>query len=289
MGKTPPCFRLEGDLFVSASDRRLHAILFAAGIYIVFGLGWTFVGLRWVGPQITAMLQAPSWLPPSVWAAESDTWMAIRSFVATLSGEIVLPLVLYLLLVRRYGLVPLLRRPVRFGAAALVSLASVAGAVAFAATQDAVLGAADAVMLLLFLGVVGPCEEWSFRGVLTRVMADRIGLLPAALVVSAAFGLNHVFEGLFVGHMSFGNDWAYIGTTALMGLIFTWVAWRSGSILWAATVHGLNDWLSVTAFQGTGLSLADNLVMVALALLGTEAVRLISGIATRRNETTMTT
>ncbi len=170
----------------------------------------------------------------------------------------------------------------------MVSLAAIVGAVAFAATQDAALGAADAVSLLLFVGVVGPCEEWSFRGVLMRVTVDRIGLLPAALAVSAAFGLTHLLEGLFVQHIPVGNVWAYIGTTALMGLILSWVAWRSGSILWAATVHGLNDWLQGTAFQWTGASNVDTLVMLALALLGTEAVRLISGIAERRHEATLT-
>lgn len=271
------------------SDRRLHPILTAAGVYVVFQFGWSFVDLHWVAPQILAWLQqATSWLPPALWATPGSIWIAVPPFIATLAGEIVLPAALYLLLVRRYGLVPLLRHPARPGAAALVSLAGIAGAVAFAATHNAMLGTADAASLLLFVGVVGPCEEWSFRGVLTRVAADRIGLLPAALAVSTAFGLSHMFEGLFEGQMSFGNDLAYMGTTALMGLIFTWVAWRSGSILWAATVHGLNDWLSQTAFQG-GSSLVDNLAMVALALLGTEAVRLISGIASHRHETPMTT
>ncbi len=271
-----------------APDRRLHPILAAAGVYIVFGLGWNFVNLRWVAPQILAWLQAPSWLPVSVWATPSGIWTAVPDFVATLPGEIALPLALYLLLVRRYGLAPLLRRPARLGAAAIVSLAGIAGAIFVAATQDPVLGVVDIVSFLLFVGVVGPLEEWSFRGVLTRVVADRVGLLPAALIVSAAFGLSHLFEGLFQGQMSFGNDLAYMGTTALTGLILTWVAWRSGSILWAATVHGLNDWLLATAFQG-GASLVENLAMVALAVLGTEAVRLISGIAERRHEATFTT
>ncbi len=270
-----------------ASDRRMHSILIAAGIYIVFGPGWLFVDLHWVAPQIVVWLQAPSWLPPSVWETSGTIWTAVPQFIATLPGEIALPLALYLLLVRRHSLAPLLRRPARFGAAAIVSLAGIAGAILVAATQDPVLGVVDIVSFLLFVGVVGPLEEWSFRGVLTRVVADRVGLLPAAVVVSAAFGLNHMFEGLFQGQMSFGNDLAYMGTMALAGLILTWVAWRSGSILWAATVHGLNDWLAATAFKG-GASLVENLAMVALAVLGTEAVRLLSGIAARRHETTLT-
>ncbi len=271
------------------ADRRLHPILAAAGVYVVFGVGWSFVDLHWVAPQIVAWLQqVPSWLPPSLWAIPGSVWTAVPPFIATLAGEIVLPLALYLLLVRRYGLAPLLPRPARPGAAALVALAAIAGAVAFAVTQEPLLGAVNAVSLLLFVGVVGPCEEWSFRGVLMRVTADRIGMLPAALVVSAVFGFSHIFEGLVEGQMSAGNDLSYMGMTALMGLIFTWAAWRSGSILWAATVHGLNDWLATTAFQG-GTSLVDNLAMLALALLGTEAVRLIGGMAAHRNETPMTT
>jgi len=271
------------------SDRRWNAILTAGCVFIVFGMGWTYVGLRWVGPQIVEWLQSPSWLPISVWATPGTAWAAVPGFIATLAGEIVLPLTLYVLVVRRYGLAPLLRRPVRLGTTALVSLAAIAGAVAFAATQDAVLGTANAVGLLLFVGVVGLFEEWSFRGVFTRVVADRIGLLPAALVVSAAFGLIHMFEGHFKLQMSFGNDLGYMGEAALIGLMLTWVAWRSRSILWAATVHGLNDWLQMTVFWRTGSSLADDLVMLALALLGTEAVRLMSGIAARRNATTVTT
>lgn len=227
-------------------------MLLAVALYIIAGVLWPLVYLRWVVPQFQALLQTQMWLRPLVWALGGTAWAAVGSFVATLLGQAILPLVLYLVLVRRRGLSPLLRRPPQPVAAIAVSLLLVAGAVIFASTQDTQMGLADAINLVLLVAVVGPCEEWSYRGVLTRVAADRIGIVPAAVAVSAAFGFAHMFEGLFVLHLSLGNGtaWSYMGSAALTGLALTWIAWRSGSILWAAAVHGIDDWLQSVIWGG---------------------------------------
>lgn len=67
------------------------------------------------------------------------------------------------------------------------------------------------------------------------------------------------------GAVAFGSGalWVYLGSTAAFGLAAPWVAWRSGSLLWAAVLHGLNDWLGSTVFMPSSM-----VGLLALAVVG---------------------
>ena len=248
---------------------------------LVAGLAWaltTFVWtpfiLGWFVPFLSNALRHLPAGPPqaTAGAVEVAVLLALLSGLLTAAAEALMPLVVYLVLVRPQHLAPVLgRRPPTLWALGF-SVIAVVGAAAYAASQGAFTGVASAISLLTFVVAVGLCEEYSYRGVLTRVTKDRLGILPAALIVSIAFGLSHVWEAHFVDGLTFNGSalWGYLGSTALFGLAATWVAWRSGSLLWVAVLHGLNDWLGSTMF-----TLSSMIGLVVVAAVGTEILRIV--------------
>lgn len=83
---------------------------------------------------------------------------------------------------------------------------------------------------LFYFGVVGVGQELLFRGLIYRAFADWRGARWALWGSSIAFGLWHLGGGPLL-----------VVATALYGLIFGLLRWRSGSILGAIVVHGLMD------------------------------------------------
>jgi membrane protease YdiL (CAAX protease family) len=85
--------------------------------------------------------------------------------------------------------------------------------------------------ILFYFGLVGIVEELLFRGLVYRLLEDRLGLRWAIWGSSLAFAFWHVpGQGLLAG----------LGTFFL-GLIFALIRWRGGGIVGLIIVHGLID------------------------------------------------
>lgn len=76
----------------------------------------------------------------------------------------------------------------------------------------------------------GICEELLYRGFLTWVVAAYLGTAAAVLIVSAAFGLGHAYQGR-----------AGIVKTGMVGLIMGCIVLLSGWLIPAMIIHGMID------------------------------------------------
>jgi membrane protease YdiL (CAAX protease family) len=91
-------------------------------------------------------------------------------------------------------------------------------------------GLREIVLMGLLVLVAAPlAEEVFFRGFLLQGLARRLRFWPAAIVSSAAFAVAHIW-------------WQFYAPIFILGLIFAWLFWRTGS-LWAsiaahATING---------------------------------------------------
>jgi len=98
-----------------------------------------------------------------------------------------------------------------------------------------------AAVALLFVAIVivAPvCEEIAFRGFLFRGWSEsRIGVAGALLLTSAAWAMMHV-----------QYNWFVIGQIFLLGLLFGWLRWASGSTLLTIVLHMIANF---TAFMQT--------------------------------------
>jgi membrane protease YdiL (CAAX protease family) len=94
--------------------------------------------------------------------------------------------------------------------------------------------------LIFYIGFVGVCEEFLFRGLLYHVLHGLAGSLLAILGSTLAFALWHI-------------GWAgplQMGGIALIGGIYALARWRGGNIPGLALGHGLYDILVYALYQG---------------------------------------
>jgi len=91
------------------------------------------------------------------------------------------------------------------------------------------------VALVLVAAPLG--EELLFRGFLLQGLARRWGFWPAAVVTSAVFALAHVWPYLYV-------------PIFIMGLAFSWLFWRTGSLWASVAAHAT---MNATSLVVTGL------------------------------------
>jgi uncharacterized protein len=85
------------------------------------------------------------------------------------------------------------------------------------------------LLAALAIGVGAPLmEELTFRGFLQSALAQRVGFWPAALITTAAWTLLH-----------WGYSVAGMAEVFLIGLYFSWLLWRSGSLWPALICHAL--------------------------------------------------
>ncbi len=81
----------------------------------------------------------------------------------------------------------------------------------------------------LAIGIGAPLmEELTFRGFLQSALAQRLGFWPAALMTTAAWTLLH-----------WGYSAAGMAEVFLIGLYFSWLLWRTGSLWPALICHAL--------------------------------------------------
>ncbi|HTX49098.1 MAG TPA: CPBP family intramembrane glutamic endopeptidase [Caulobacteraceae bacterium] len=87
-------------------------------------------------------------------------------------------------------------------------------------------------MLLVAIAAAPMTEEIAFRGYAMGLVRRRFGPIASLLIVSAMFAAAHLTQGLSAPKLL-----VYF----LAGVLFGFVAWRTGSLLPAMVVHSLGD------------------------------------------------
>ncbi len=89
------------------------------------------------------------------------------------------------------------------------------------------------IHLVLFT-CVGFFEEFSFRGYTQFTLGDGIGFWPAAILLSAGFGVVHLGNP--------GEGWVGAASVVLVGLFFCFTLRRTGNLWYAVGLHASFDW-----------------------------------------------
>jgi len=89
--------------------------------------------------------------------------------------------------------------------------------------------------------LVGLAEEFAFRGYLQYTLTTGMGFWPAAILLSALFGLAHAGNP--------GESKAGLLSVVLFGLLFCLFLLRTGNLWWAVGFHAGWDW-GQTFFYG---------------------------------------
>lgn len=240
------------------------ALLISIILYLVAVVGWTLVFFTYVGPFIKNF----------VLTHVISTWgNLLSSLVANWIGEAFFPTILYFFLVRPYRfqtLLPTNRRSTLIRALLLVVF--IVG-LYFAFTPLQKPAYMVILLSLTFIGV-GFAEEYSYRGVLTRVFRDRLGIVWATILVSLLFSTSHWGEWFFREHMPASQIWVSFLTIFIMAILLTVMAWRSGSLSWVALIHALNDFESQMSHYGGSWNFT--ITLMACGLMGAEVLRLVS-------------
>lgn len=82
--------------------------------------------------------------------------------------------------------------------------------------------------ILAFAITPALCEEAFFRGPILRGLRGRLGATGAIVVTGALFGLFHI------------DVWRIV-PTGLLGVLLSFLAWRTGSLVPAIIAHGVNN------------------------------------------------
>lgn len=82
--------------------------------------------------------------------------------------------------------------------------------------------------------VVGFFEEFGFRAYPLFTLTTGIGFWPAAIIISACFGLTH--------RSNSGESWVGVLTAGLVGLLFCLLLRRTGDLWMAIGFHAAWDW-----------------------------------------------
>jgi membrane protease YdiL (CAAX protease family) len=106
---------------------------------------------------------------------------------------------------------------------------------------------------IVVIGVAPVCEELFFRGVLFRVLRQRIPLWPAAIIDGVFFGLVH-------------GSLVILPVLAVLGIMFCYVYERTGSLFPTIALHALNNTVAYGATTHDGWVPAG--VMGALVVIG---------------------
>jgi hypothetical protein len=122
---------------------------------------------------------------------------------------------------------------------------------------------ADTSTLLLIVGAVvviavAPvCEELFFRGVLFKVLRQRLPLWPAAIIDGVLFGFVH-------------GSLVIVPVLACLGIVFCYVYERTGSLFPTIALHSLNNTIAygVTTHNGWVPALAVGALVIAGCAVG---------------------
>ncbi|MHA6689145.1 CPBP family glutamic-type intramembrane protease [Devosia sp. A449] len=98
-------------------------------------------------------------------------------------------------------------------------------------------------MLATLIGVInGPLEEAAWRGGFLTRFAERRRL--GFWLSWVLFNAWHVPLLLSHGLIFDGGALALVGGAAALALLWSWIAWRSGSVFWTAIAHALTNVLT---------------------------------------------
>lgn len=104
-----------------------------------------------------------------------------------------------------------------------------------------------ALLVLLAVVLAPAAEEFVFRGVLFTALQKRLGPIISAIILSGAWSLMHR-----------GYSSQNLLALFALGLLFTWIAWRTGSLYPAIFGHATNNFVAVVVLflyepEATGL------------------------------------
>ena len=180
--------------------------------------------------SIVTILGSPVWIGAAAVAARWRGWR-MRDYVA---------------------LVPPGRRVLIFSIGCLLILLAASDLLSYALGRDVIppfmieaytSARTPTALALLFVAivVVAPvCEEVAFRGFLFRGLGtSRFGASGGVLLTAAAWSLMHV-----------QYDWFVISEIFLLGLLFGWLRWASGSTLLTIVLHVIANF---SAFMETAI------------------------------------
>ena len=104
------------------------------------------------------------------------------------------------------------------------------------------------VILVVLAVIVAPVvEEFVFRGLLFRSVADRYGFWIGALASAVPFGLTHVAVGAAV------DLWALRFTLMVVGAVLAWIHWRRRNLLANIVAHSTFNVIGVVVIvSGVG-------------------------------------
>lgn len=102
-----------------------------------------------------------------------------------------------------------------------------------------------ALLFMAMAVLVAPLvEETLFRGYLYPLFARSFGVIPGILITGVLFGLMHGYQ--------LGWTWSLVSMLILVGIVFTTVRARTGSVLASYLMHlGYNSLISIFAILGT--------------------------------------
>ena len=88
-----------------------------------------------------------------------------------------------------------------------------------------------AILVLMAVVVAPVVEEFVFRGLLFRSLADRYGFWVGAIGSAVPFGLTHVAVGASV------DLWALRITLIVVGIVLAWIHWRRRNLMANVVAH----------------------------------------------------
>ncbi|MHA6299413.1 CPBP family glutamic-type intramembrane protease [Devosia sp. CAU 1758] len=94
-------------------------------------------------------------------------------------------------------------------------------------------------LALLLATINGPLEEIAWRGGFLATFRDKPRL--GFWLGWALFSAWHVPLALSAGIIFDGGALTLIGGAAALGLLWNWVAWRTGSVFYVSLAHGLTN------------------------------------------------
>lgn len=105
--------------------------------------------------------------------------------------------------------------------------------------NTAILTSGSMYLAMLIAAINGPLEEMAWRGGFLGTFRDRPRL--GFWLGWTLFTAWHVPLALSVGVTFDGGALALVGGAAGLGLLWSWIAWRSGSVFYTSLAHGLTN------------------------------------------------
>lgn len=145
---------------------------------------------------------------------------------------------------------------------------------------------------LLTFFITAMSEEWVFRGILIRVLKEKVGIVWAIVISAFMFALFHWAEIAFVSAQAPFSQGFFVamGQDFLFGLTLGVIAWRCRSLLWVGFLHCFMDFHPFEA-PGRGWMLMLHLSWLmpgeiqifCIGILGAEVIRVCSRLTKKRS------